>query len=93
VRNKTNKSKNKKKKSRGCVRNKVSDYHKKRKKESGDTLFAELGKSQLIRILKLGGVNHHQMRKWLKTAYVPESTYHRETFPPQRRWIPPKAGL
>jgi hypothetical protein len=24
------------------------------------------------------------MRKWVKTAYVPESTCHIETFPPQR---------
>jgi hypothetical protein len=43
-----------------------------------------LGEGQLIRELKLGRVNHNRMRKWVKTVYVPESTYHRETFPPQR---------
>jgi hypothetical protein len=40
---------------------------------------------RMIKELKLGGANHDRMRKWVKTVYVPESTYHRETFPPQRR--------
>jgi hypothetical protein len=44
-----------------------------------------LGEGQLIRELKLGRVNHDRMRKCVKTVYVPESTYHRETFPPQRK--------
>jgi hypothetical protein len=34
--------------------------------------------------LKLGGVTQHRVRKWIKTVYVPESTCHRETFPPQK---------
>jgi ferredoxin-NADP reductase len=32
-----------------------------------------MGEGQLIR----------ELRKWVKTVYVPECTYHRETFPPQ----------
>jgi hypothetical protein len=47
-----------------------------------------LGEGQLIRELKLGAVKHDRMRKWIKTVYVPQSTYHREAFLPQRRWIP-----
>jgi hypothetical protein len=43
-----------------------------------------VGEDQLIRELKLGGVNHHRMREWVKTVYVPESTRHREPFLPQR---------
>jgi hypothetical protein len=43
-----------------------------------------LGEGQLIRELKLGEVDHHRMRKQVKTMYLPESTYHREIFPPQR---------
>jgi hypothetical protein len=38
-----------------------------------------LGEDQLIRELKLGGVNHDRMRKWVKTVYLPETTYHWET--------------
>jgi hypothetical protein len=33
------------------------------------------GEGQLIRELKLEGVNHNRMRKWVKTVFVPESTY------------------
>jgi hypothetical protein len=32
-----------------------------------------LGEDQLIRELKLGGVNHDRMRKWVKTVYLPET--------------------
>jgi hypothetical protein len=39
---------------------------------------------QLIMELKLGEVNHDRMRKWVKTMCVPENTYHRKTFPPQK---------
>jgi hypothetical protein len=44
-----------------------------------------LGEGQLIQELKLEGVNHKRMRKWVKNVYVSESTYHKETFLPQRR--------
>jgi hypothetical protein len=47
----------------------------------------------LIRELKLEGVNHHRVKEWVKTVYVPESTCHREALLPQRRKIPPKAHL
>jgi hypothetical protein len=43
-----------------------------------------LGEGQLIRELKLGGANHDRIKKWVKTLFLPESTCHRETFPPQR---------
>jgi hypothetical protein len=49
-----------------------------------------LGENQLIRELKLGGVNHEEMGKKL---YTPESTDHGETFLPQRKWIPSKTFL
>jgi hypothetical protein len=42
-----------------------------------------LGEGQLTRELRLGGVNHSRIRKWVKTMYVLESIYHRETFLPQ----------
>jgi hypothetical protein len=51
-----------------------------------------LGEGQLIRELKVGGVNHNRMRKWVKTMYVPESTCHRETFPPQMETDTTKAA-
>jgi hypothetical protein len=44
-----------------------------------------LEEGQLIRELRLGEVNHDRMKKWVKTVFVPESTYHREAF------LPPKA--
>jgi hypothetical protein len=31
------------------------------------------------------GLNHSRMRKCIKTVYVLESTYHRETFPTKRK--------
>jgi hypothetical protein len=34
-----------------------------------------------------------KMRKWVKILHVPESTYHRETFPPQREADTTKAKL
>jgi hypothetical protein len=37
----------------------------------------------VIRELKLGGVNHHKMRKQVKIVYMPTGTCHRKTFPPQ----------
>jgi hypothetical protein len=43
-----------------------------------------LGEGQLIRELKLEEIYHCGMRKWIKTVYVPGSTYHVETFLPQR---------
>jgi hypothetical protein len=49
----------------------------------------DFGEGQLTRELKLGGVNQDEMRKWVKTMYVLESTYHGETSPIQRnkgRW-------
>jgi hypothetical protein len=33
---------------------------------------------------KVLGRGHGKMRKWVKTMYLTESTYHREAFPPQR---------
>jgi hypothetical protein len=46
---------------------------------------------QLIRELKLGGVNHNRMREWVNCVparrYMPLG----ETFPPHRRQIPAKA--
>jgi hypothetical protein len=39
---------------------------------------------QLIGELKLGEVNHNTVRKCVKIMHMPEGTYHRETFPPQR---------
>jgi hypothetical protein len=44
-----------------------------------------LGEGQLIRKLKLGGVNRDRMRKWVKTVYMPKSTFNMESFSLQRR--------
>jgi hypothetical protein len=44
-----------------------------------------LWEGQLIRELKLGGVNQDRTRKWVKTVYLPESTHHREIFLTQRK--------
>jgi hypothetical protein len=44
-----------------------------------------LGEGRLLRELKLRRINHDRTREWVKTVYAPESTYHRETFPPQRK--------
>jgi hypothetical protein len=54
-----------------------------------------LRERQLIRELKLGGVNHDGVREWVKTMYVPKSTYHRENFLPQEEvdLISPKRGI
>jgi hypothetical protein len=34
-----------------------------------------LGEGQLIKELKLGGVNHDGMRKWVKTMYMPKKNH------------------
>jgi hypothetical protein len=44
----------------------------------------------IIKELKLGGVNHDKMRKWVKTMYMPESTYHREPSRHKEKWTPLK---
>jgi hypothetical protein len=55
---------------------------------SGCLLIVDVGEGQLIREHKLEGIDHHRVKKWVKAVYMPESTYHRETFPPQRSQIP-----
>jgi hypothetical protein len=44
--------------------------------------LVDVGRGPTVQ-LKLGRINHDRMKKWVKTMYVPESTYHRDTFPPQ----------
>jgi hypothetical protein len=43
-----------------------------------------LGEGQLIRELKLEGVNHYKLRKWVKIMCMPESMYHGGALSPQR---------
>jgi hypothetical protein len=47
-----------------------------------------LGERQLIRELKLGGVNHDRMRKWEKTVYMPESNIKGRPSHHKKRQIP-----
>jgi hypothetical protein len=47
-----------------------------------------MGEGQLIRELKLGGVNHDKKRKWVKTMYMPEDTYHRDILLPFSLQLP-----